>query len=132
MNNVFNLLRTLCGFLCGVTTYVLGGLDTVLLVLVAMIVIDYITGIMVAIVKKQLSSRIGFNGIFKKVAILSIIASAHLLGKTIGIPDIRSIVIGFYIANEGISITENVGELGVPLPKKLVDILQQLKSKDDE
>ena len=131
MNNVFNLLRTLCGFLCGVITYVLGGFDTVLVVLLAMIVIDYITGVMVAIEKKQLSSRVGFNGIFKKVAILTIVASAHLLGQTVGIPDVRSIVIGFYIANEGISITENAGKLGVPLPKKLIEILNQLKEKDE-
>ena len=86
---------------------------------------------MVAINEKNLSSEIGFRGILKKVGILCVVA-AQLIGGAAGLPDIRSFVIGFYIANEAISITENAGHLGVPLPKKLMDVLKQLKNDAED
>ena len=130
MNNILVFMKWLGGMVCGIITYLFGGIDAVFIVLLAMIVLDYITGIMVAIIKKNLSSSIGFNGIFKKIAILLVVSAGYLIGQSMGVPEVRSIVIGFYIVNEGISITENAGNLGVPLPKKLIEILQQLKLKD--
>ena len=109
-------------------SYLFGGLDMLLFVLLILMGMDYLTGVLCGIAKRELSSRIGFRGIIKKVCILCIAALAHLVGKAVGISEVRSFVIGFYIANEGISILENAGELGVPLPKKLTNVLEQLKN----
>ncbi len=114
------------GFIC----YMFGGCDLLLSVLLACIVIDYISGIIAAFFEKKLNSTVGFRGIAKKFLILCIVVVAHLAGQATGINEIRSLVIGFYIANEGISILENAGKMGVPLPKKLVEILEQLKEEN--
>lgn len=127
MENVITAIKVAGGVACGVATYIWGGMDAVLAVLLALIVIDYITGVMTALYRKELSSEVGFRGILRKVAILLVIAAAHLVGYGVGMPEIRSIVIGFYIANEGISIVENIGTMGVPLPQRVVDVLRQLK-----
>ncbi len=132
MTNIITWIKLGCAAVCSGLTYVLGGFDTMLTILLIMAVIDYITGVSAAVVHKNLSSKTGFNGILKKIAILCVIACAHLLGQTLGIEQIRGAVLGFYIANEGISIVENAAALGVPLPKKFTDILKQLKSKEEE
>ncbi len=85
-----------------------------------------------AIYKKELCSRTGFNGILKKVSVLCIVACAHLIGNAMGTGEIRSAVIGFYIANEAISIVENAISLGVPMPKKFVDILIKFKETEEK
>lgn len=125
--SVFALVGALCGFLWG-------ELNGLFYALIAFIVLDYISGLAVACVRKNLSSEIGFKGIAKKVLILILVAVGHLLDAHIlgGGSVCRSAVIGFYIANEGISILENAGNLGLPLPKKLIDILKQLKEGDGE
>ncbi len=125
--SVFALVGALCGFLWG-------ELNGLFYALIAFIVLDYISGLAVACVRKNLSSEIGFKGIAKKVLILILVAVGHLLDAHIlgGGSVCRSAVIGFYIANEGISILENAGNLGLPLPKKLIDILKQLKEEDGE
>ncbi|ALS03107.1 holin [Enterococcus silesiacus] len=114
------------GFLAGS----LGGFDKVLEVLLFLIVVDFVTGWIKAIVTKQLSSAIGMIGIAKKVMILLVVAVAVEAEKIVGdgLP-IREIVIMFYIANEGISFFENVSEF-IPMPEKLKDIFIQLRSKD--
>lgn len=117
--------------ICGGLTYIFGGLDTVLRVLIIMIVIDYITGVSAAICRRELCSEAGFNGILKKAAILCIVACSHLLGKAMGVSEIRSAVIGFYIANEGISIVENSADLGVPMPRKFIAILNKFKESEE-
>ena len=109
-------------------SYLFGGLDMLLFVLLVLMGMDYLTGVLCGIAKRELSSRIGFRGIIKKVCILCIVAGAHLVGEAVGICEVRSFVIGFYAANEGISILENAGTLGVPLPKKLTNVLEQLKN----
>jgi len=131
MNSVFTWIKLGCASVCGVAAYVFGGFDTILKILLIMCVIDYLTGVSAAIVHKNLSSKAGFNGILKKIAILCIVAVAHLLGGTLGLDQIRSAVIGFYIATEGISIMENAAALGVKMPK-LIAILKQLKDREDE
>lgn len=131
MDNALKVIKFLGAGLTAFFTYIFGGVDTVLVILLAVITLDYITGVMAGIVTKQLSSKVGFNGLLKKIAILIIVAVAHLIGSYIGF-DVRTWVIGYYIANEGISILENAGRIGVPFPQKLIDILKQLQSKDGD
>lgn len=132
MENVIRCLKLALAGLCSLATYLWGGLDAVFIILLCLIAADYLTGVLVAINEKNLSSEIGFRGILKKVGILCVVAVAQLIGGAAGLPDIRSFVIGFYIANEAISITENAGHLGVPLPKKLMDVLKQLKNDAED
>lgn len=107
----------------------LGGIDGIMYTLIALIVIDYITGFMVAIVEKKLSSEVGYRGIFKKVCILMLVGVANLIDTyVIGQGAVlRTAVIFFFISNEGVSILENAGRLGLPIPEKLRAVLAQLK-----
>lgn len=112
--------------------YFLGGFDNILTTLLIFIVLDYITGVIEAISTKKLSSRVGGKGIAKKIYILILVGVSNLLGNSLEIEGLRYIVISFYLANEGISIIENATRIGVPIPKKIVDVLDQLKSKGSE
>ncbi len=114
--------------------YFLGGWDGFLYALVAFVAVDYLTGVMVAILERKLSSDIGFRGIFKKVMIFALVAVAHTIDSQI-LGDgsaIRTAVIFFYISNEGISILENAAIIGLPIPQKLQDVLAQLSTKTKE
>lgn len=126
-------LQSIAAIVCAVCGFLWGEIDGLLYALIAFMALDYLTGLAVACVRRNLSSEIGFKGIAKKILILVLVAVGHLLDVHIlGSGSVcRSAVIGFYIANEGISILENSGNMGLPLPKKLVDILKQLKSKED-
>lgn len=128
------ILQTISGAICAVCGFLWGELDGLIYALIAFMTIDYVTGLVVAWIRKELSSEIGFKGIAKKVFILSLVAVGHILDVHVlgGGAVCRSAVIGFYIANEGISILENAGNIGLPLPKKLIDVLQQLKSKEEK
>lgn len=97
-------------------------------------ILDYITGLMSAYIRKEISSATGFRGIAKKVFIMVLVAVGHVLDtRVIGDGTVcRSAVIGFYIANEGISILENSGKIGLPLPEKLLNVLEQLKNKNSK
>ncbi len=130
MDKVINIISAA---VCGVCGFLWGQADGFLYALIAFMTIDYITGVIVACVEHRLSSEVGFKGIAKKVLILLLVAVGHLLDVHIlgGGAVCRSAVIGFYIANEGISILENCGAIGIPLPKKLLDVLKQLKDKED-
>lgn len=112
-------------------TYLVGGFDVSVMVLVAFMALDYITGVINAINEKKLSSDIGFKGLAKKLFIVVMLVMAVFLDRLIsgGQWIVRSLVAYFYIANEGISIMENIARLGVPLPEKVKDILEQLKNK---
>ena len=114
--------------------YFLGGWDGFIYALIAFVVIDYITGLMCAVLDKKLSSEVGFRGIFKKVLIFSLVAIGHIIDKSI-IGDssvIRTAVIFFYLSNEGVSILENAAHIGLPVPQKLKDILEQLHNRNDK
>jgi toxin secretion/phage lysis holin len=115
----------------GAVGYLLGGFDIMLTTLLLFIAIDYVTGVMRAIVRKQLSSEIGFKGIFGKIIILCLVALATRLDNILGAEALRYLVISFYIANEGISILENTAELDVPYPQKLKDVLEQLRKEEE-
>ena len=127
------IFQAISAAVCALGGFLFGQIDGLFYALIAFIVLDYLTGLAVACVRKELSSEIGFKGIAKKVFILVLVAVGHLLDAHIlgGGSVCRSAVIGFYIANEGISILENAANLGLPLPKKLVEILKQLKDKSE-
>lgn len=128
MNNIYDIkiLLTSVGTAIG---YFLGGFDIMMITLLVFIMIDYITGVMCAIINKKLSSKIGYKGIFKKLLIIILIGLVNLLGKSINIDGLRYVAISFYIANEGLSIIENASIIGVPIPQKIKDILKQLRNK---
>ena len=115
----------------GAVMAALGGCDTLLGVLVWFVVVDYISGVILAIKNRKLNSRVGFLGIAKKALIFLVIITAHLLDELTGIGAIRSMAVMFYISNEGISILENLGKLEVKYPQKLKEILEQLEDKHD-
>jgi len=111
-----------------------GGFDGFLYALLVFVIIDYLTGIMLAVIQKKLSSEVGFKGIFKKVLIFCLVAIGHIIDTYLLKQGniIRTAVIFFYLSNEGISILENAALIGLPVPQKLKDILEQLKDKKEE
>ncbi|ADI00474.1 phage holin family protein [Salisediminibacterium selenitireducens] len=117
--------------------WLLGGVDGFLYALLVFVIIDYLSGVMAAIVYRNLASQVGYKGIFKKVMIFFMVGIAHMVDSLV-IGDgsaVRTAVIFFYIANEGISIIENAGHIGLPVPDKLKKVLAQLNGKgtdDDE
>jgi toxin secretion/phage lysis holin len=125
------------GFLGWFLGWFLGGLDGLIYALIAFVVVDYVTGVLRAVVEKKLSSRIGAHGIAKKVAIFLLVGVAHMLdthflGNT---GALRAAVICFYLSNEGVSLLENATAIGLPIPEKLKDVLAQLhgsKPPDDK
>ena len=102
--------------------------------LLMFVVIDYVTGLMAAFVQKKVSSEVGFKGICKKVAIFCLVGIGHVLDTQViqNGSVLRTAVIFFYLSNEGISIIENVALIGLPVPKKLKEVLEQLHEEADE
>ena len=126
-----NLVNFITGTLLTTVVYFLGGLDIALKTLLIFMLLDYITGVCKAIVKKKINSIIGVKGIIKKVGYLIIVALAVQLDITTGgTGALRTLVIYFFVANEGISILENWGSMGLPLPKKITEVLEQLKKEN--
>ena len=117
----------------GIIGYFVGGMDGLLTALVILMALDYITGVMCAIVDKQLSSRVGFKGLFKKMLIVILVGIAHIVDMhVVGTGEaLRSAVICFYLSNEGVSLLENAAHLGLPIPEKLKAILAQLHNRDE-
>ena len=112
----------------------LGGFDGLIYALIAFVVVDYITGVMCAIVDKNLSSSVGFKGICRKVLIFTLVGIAHILDANV-IGDgsvLRTAVIFFYLSNEGVSLLENASHLGLPIPEKMKEILKQLHNRTDD
>ena len=111
--------------------YFLGGVDGLISALLVFVVLDYLTGIMCAIADHTLSSAVGFRGICRKVLIFMLVGVAHILdSEVIGTGSgLRSAVACFYLSNEAVSMLENAGHLGLPIPEKLKDILAQLHNK---
>lgn len=139
MKEIWNLIQIGFAAVGGWLGWALGGLDGFLYALIAFVVIDYITGIMCAVVEKKLDSAVGFRGIFKKILIFAMVAAGHLLDTHIlgGGSALRTAIIFFYIANEGLSLLENTTRLGLPVPEKLKEVLAQLhnvksEAKEDE
>lgn len=134
MKGLIEIMQITFTVIGGWLGWFLGGYDGFLYVLIAFVVIDYLMGVMCAILEKHLSSDIGARGIFKKVIIFSLVAIAHIIDQNI-IGDgsaIRTAVIFFYLSNEGISIIENATRIGLPVPEKFKEILEQLKDGGDK
>lgn len=114
------------------TVYLLGGFDIAIQSLLIIMVVDYLTGIASAIYNKELSSKIGFKGILKKFSYLCVVALSVVIDNLTGQSGlIRTLVIYFFVANDGLSIIENMTEMGVKLPQKLIDALEQIKKKGE-
>lgn len=125
MRTAWTVLHTLFTTIGGIVGWFLGGADGFLLALVALVTIDYATGVIAAFATGDLSSSVGFKGIARKVMIfalvgLSNILDVHVLGEG-GV--LRTATIFFYLANEGLSIVENAARIGLPIPDKLRDAL---------
>jgi len=134
MKQIWTCIQIAFSALGGYIGWFLGGFDGFLYALIAFVVVDYATGLMVAIVNKKVDSSIGFRGIFKKVVIFLLVGVANIVDVLVlgqaGV--VRTAVIFFYLSNEGISVLENTSKLGVPYPQVLKDILAQLKDKDND
>lgn len=115
----------------GYIGWFLGGLDGLLYALVAFVVLDYITGVMLAAVEKRLSSDIGFKGIFRKLLIFALVGIGHIIDCYVIEKGgaVRTAVIFFYLSNEGLSILENSALLGLPVPEKLKAVFMELKEE---
>ena len=125
INNVFSVILT-------TFIYLLGGIDIALQSLLIVIVIDYLTGIVSAIYNKELSSKMGFKGIIKKFSYLLVVALSVVIDNLLGQSGlIRTLVIYFFVANDGLSIIENMAEMNIKLPQKLIDALEQIKKKGE-
>jgi len=132
MKEVWNVIQVIFAAIGGWLGWFLGGSDGLLYALIAFVIIDYITGVMCAVLDKKLSSEIGFKGIFKKVLIFLMVGIAKILdGYILGDGSaLRTAVVFFYCSNEGLSVLENAAHIGLPVPKKLKSILEQLHDRD--
>ena len=131
MKNFWNMAQLAFAAIGGGLGWFFGEMDGFFYALIAFVVIDYLTGVMCAILDKTLSSNVGFRGIFRKVLIFVMVGIGHVIDtQLIGSGDaLRTAVIFFYLSNEGISFLENAGRLGLPIPEKLKDVLEQLHDK---
>lgn len=125
--SIVNTIQVVFAAVGGFLGWALGGMDGLLYTLIAFVALDYLTGVIVAIIEKKLSSEIGFKGILKKVLIFVLVGignmvDVHLLKNGSAI---RTAVIFFYLSNEGISILENCSKAGLPIPEKLKNVLKQ-------
>lgn len=125
LNDIISVILTTAVFL-------LGGVDVALNSLFVVMIIDYITGVASAIYNKELSSKVGYKGILKKFTYLCVVALAVVIDNLTGQSGlVRSLVIYFFVGNDGISIIENLAEMNIKLPQKLIDALQQIKEKGE-
>ena len=125
INNVISVILT-------TIVYLLGGIDIALQSLLIVMVVDYLTGIASAIYNKELSSKVGFKGVIKKFCYLLVVALSVVIDNLLGQSGlIRSLVIYFFVANDGLSIIENMAEMNIKLPQKLIDALEQIKKKGE-
>ena len=133
MSRIQIIIDSIAGAVGAVLGFMYGEVNGLFWALIAFMALDYITGVIVAIIEKHLSSEVGFRGLAKKFLILVFVAVGHIADTYIlgGTPAAMSAVMLFYIANEGISIIENAAALGLPVPKKLTNIMEQIKNKSE-
>lgn len=131
MKEFWNTIQLIFTAVGGWLGYFLGGCDGLLYALIAFVVIDYLTGVMCAIINRELSSAVGFKGICRKVLIFLLVGIANIIDvQVIGTGAVlRTAVIFFYISNEGVSLLENAGHLGLPIPEKIKTVLEQLHDR---
>lgn len=134
MSKIQITIDGIAGAIGAVLGFMYGEVSGVFWALVAFMALDYISGVLVAISGKKLSSKVGFKGIAKKLLILVFVSVGHITDTYVhgGVPVAMTAVTLFYIANEGISIVENASALGLPVPQKIKNVLEQIKSKSGE
>ena len=134
MKEFWNIIQLVFTAVGGWLGYFLGGCDGLLVALVVFVTADYITGVMCAIADKKLSSEVGFKGICRKVIIFMLVGIAHVLDINVIATGsvLRTAVIFFYLSNEGVSLLENAGHLGLPIPEKLKVVLEQLHDRSEK
>ncbi len=134
MSRMQIIIDSVAGTIGAVLGFMYGEVTGLFWALVAFMVLDYISGILAAISVRKLSSKVGFKGIAKKLLILVFVSVGHITDTYVlgGVPVAMTAVILFYIANEGISIVENATELGIPVPQKIKNVLEQIKNKSGE
>jgi len=134
MKEFWNTIQFVFAGIGGWLGYFLGGCDGLLYALLAFVVADYLTGVMCAISDKTLSSDVGFRGICRKVLIFILVGIANILDvQVVGTGSVlRTAIIFFYISNEGVSLLENAGHLGLPIPEKLKTVLEQLHDRSEK
>ena len=134
MKEFWNLCQLVFTAVGGWLGYFLGGCDGLLIALAVFVVADYITGVMCAVSDKKLSSEVGFEGICRKIIIFLLVGIAHILDVTMIATGsiLRTAVIFFYLSNEGVSLLENAAHLGLPIPEKLKDVLEQLHDRAEK
>ena len=128
-----NIFKNILAGVCTLISFLFGDMEGMLIALIALIILDYISGVIAAAVEKRLSSAVGAKGIAKKIFMLLIVALANIVDINV-IGDghvLKTVTVVFYICNECISLIENAGRIGVPVPKKLLDVLEQLKNRDE-
>lgn len=128
METIINNCKIVIALFGSIVGWLLGELDSLIYTLVVFVAIDYVTGILLAIYEKKISSNIGYKGICKKVMIFALVALGNIIDKQLigSGSSIRTMLIMFYLSNEGISILENAAKIGLPLPQKLKEVLQQI------
>lgn len=134
MKEFWNAIQVAFTAIGGWLGWFLGGNDGMIIALVVFVALDYITGVMCAIVDKRLSSEVGFKGIFKKILIFLMIGVANVLDvNIIGTGSVlRTAAIFFYISNEGVSLLENSAHLGLPVPSAVKTVLEQLHDRAED
>lgn len=134
MKDFWNMAQLAFAAIGGGLGWFFGEMDGFFYALIAFVVIDYLTGVMCAILDKTLSSNVGFRGIFRKVLIFVMVGIGHVIDtQLIGNGDaLRTAVIFFYISNEGVSLLENAAHVGLPVPEKLKDVLAQLHDRTEK
>lgn len=134
MKEFWTTIQVIFAAIGGWLGWFLGGCDGLLIALLAFVAVDYVTGVMCAVVDKKLSSSVGFKGIFKKILIFALVGVGHILDTmVIGTGSVlRTAIIFFYLSNEGISLIENAGHLGLPIPAKLKTVLEQLHDRAEK
>ena len=139
MDKVTEMFKFAVGGVITALSGFIGGIDGVMYALIAFMSLDYVTGVAAAVKHRQLSSETGFWGLVRKVCVVALVGVGHFVDVYVmHTGDIfRTAVALYYIGNEGVSLLENIGMLGVVLPKKLIDVLEQIRNdnsggNDDE
>lgn len=134
MKEIWIMIQLIFSGIGGWIGYFLGGCDGLLYALITFVIIDYISGVMCAIAYKTLSSKIGFNGICRKVLIFMLVGIGNIIDVfVIGSGCVvRTTVIFFYLSNEGVSILENAAYLGLPIPTIIKNVLEQLHNRTEK
>ncbi|MCL2638354.1 MAG: phage holin family protein [Oscillospiraceae bacterium] len=114
--------------------FMFGELDGLFYALIALVVLDYMSGVAVAIARKCLSSEIGFRGICKKIMVFIVVAVANIIDTRVveSGSALRTAALFLFISNEGVSLLENAACLGLPIPARLMNVLQEIKPKSEK